>query len=123
MTKTAAIFHGLGGYQERSWVPWQKTFLETKEFEVWTPTLPNSKKLDSLDWWIEDIITNSPHHYYDLVVSHHSGSLLIEKLLSHDNFSAGHIISVVGFVKPSISAQLHPSHANQYHNDPVKNHA
>jgi len=103
--KTAAIFHGLGGYQERFWVPWQKAFLEAKGFKVWTPSLPNQQNLNNIDRWINEITAKSPYDHFDLIVSHSTGNEFIQKLLLQNHFSVNHVVSIAGFINPSSDMQ------------------
>ncbi len=101
MKKTAAIFHGLGGSEKSFWIPWLKASLEAKDFTVWTPNLPPCEKFDDLDLWVDDVVAKSPHRFFDLMIGHSAGCPLILRLLSRKDFSARHIISVAGFIKPS----------------------
>lgn len=109
MKKTAAIFHGLGGSEKSFWIPWLKASLEAKNFDVWTPTLPACKKFDDLDIWVDEVVAKSPHRFYDLMVGHSAGYPLILRLLSRKDFSADHIISVAGFIKPSANMENDPT--------------
>jgi len=109
MKKTAAIFHGLGGSEKSFWIPWLKASLEAKNFDVWTPTLPACEKFDDLDIWVDEVVAKPPHRFYDLMVGHSAGYPLILRLLSRKDFSADHIISVAGFIKPSANMENDPT--------------
>jgi len=100
MKKTAAIFHGLGGSEDSFWIPWLKASLEANEFEVWTPSLPDCERFEDLDRWVRYVVAKSPYHHYNLMVGHSAGGPLILRLLSRADFTAEHVVSVAGFIKP-----------------------
>ncbi len=100
MKKTAAIFHGLGGSENSFWIPWLKAALETEGFDVWTPSLPACNGFDDLDAWVQVAAATAPHRDYDVMVGHSAGGTLILQLLSRNDFSARHAITVASFVKP-----------------------
>lgn len=106
MRKTAALFHGLGGSEKSFWIPWLKTALIKQGFEVWTPSLSECDGFDDLDKWVQEVIMQSPHRDYDLMVGHSAGGPLILRLLSRSDFTAKHAISVAGFIKPFPDKQL-----------------
>lgn len=99
MKKTAAIFHGLGGSENSFWIPWLKTALETEGYDVWAPTLPVCNGFDDLGAWVQEAATTAPHRDYDVMVGHSAGGTLILQLLSRNDFSARHAITVASFVK------------------------
>jgi hypothetical protein len=100
MKKTAAIFHGLGGSENSFWIPWLKAALEAEGFDVWTPSLPACNGFDDLDAWVQAAAATAPHRDYDVMVGHSAGGTLILQLLSRNDFSARHAITVASFVKP-----------------------
>jgi len=99
MKKTAAIFHGLGGSEKSYWIPWLKDSLETKNFDVWTPSLSACEEFDELDKWVQEVAATTPHYHYDLMVGHSAGGPLILRLLSRNDFTASHVVSVAGFIQ------------------------
>ena len=42
MQKRVFIIHGWEGYPEEAWFPWLKKELETRGFEVFVPSMPDS---------------------------------------------------------------------------------
>ncbi len=114
MTKKAALFHGLGGSDQSFWLPWLKASLETQGFDVWAPTLPACDQFSDLNLWVDDVIASTPYQFFDLMVGHSAGGSLILRLLSRQDFSANHIISVAGFVKPSIEMTYDTTYPNGF---------
>ncbi|MCB1936344.1 MAG: alpha/beta hydrolase [Nitrosomonas sp.] len=100
MQKTAAIFHGLDGSENSFWIPWLKTSLETEGFDVWTPSLSACEGFEDLDKWVKEVAAIAPHNHFDLMVGHSAGGPLILRLLSRNDFTADHVISVAGFIQP-----------------------
>ena len=108
--KTAAIFHGSGGSADSFWIPWLKQQLEATGICVWAPSLPDKNGSADLDHWAKEVLRQSPHKNYDIVVGHSSGVPLILKLLSQE-FSANHAVMVAGFMKPLPNTdETHPSY-------------
>lgn len=50
MKKRVFIVHGWDGYPEEGWFPWLKKELETKDFEVYVPQLPNAESPKIHNW-------------------------------------------------------------------------
>ena len=100
MNKTAAILHGLSGSENSFWIPWLKAALETEGFDVWTPSLPACSGFDDLGVWTREVAATAPHRDYDVMVGHSAGGTMILQLLSRNDFSARHAITVASFVKP-----------------------
>ncbi len=98
--RKAALFHGLGGSEKSFWIPWLKAELEQEGFDVWTPSLAPCEGFDDLDKWVREVVERSVCRDFDLMVGHSAGGPLILRLLSRGDFSAQHIISVAGFIKP-----------------------
>ena len=99
MKKTAAIFFFFCGSANSYWIPWLKTELEKRMFDVWTPSLSECASFDDLDKWVNEVTLHSPFRHFDLMVGHSAGGSLILRLLSRKEFTATHAISVAGFIK------------------------
>ncbi len=50
MTKRVFIIHGWDGYSEEGIFPWLKQELESRDFEVYNPAMPNPKKPVIEEW-------------------------------------------------------------------------
>lgn len=51
MKKRAFIIHGWEGYPEEGWFPWLKQELETRDFEVYVPAMPDTKE-PKIEVWV-----------------------------------------------------------------------
>ncbi len=121
MKKSAAIFHGLGCSEQSFWIPWLKASLQAEGFEVWTPCLPDCERFDDLELWVNDVVAKSSQRHYDLMVGHSAGGSLILRLLSRHDFSADHIVSVAGFIKPSVDMKDNPAVPDAFNIKQIKN--
>lgn len=84
-SKRAFLLHGTDGSPEYNWFPWLKNKLESVDYEVWVPSLPENhtpnketynRFLKSTDWPFED----------SLLIGHSSGATTALNLLSSDWF-------------------------------------
>ena len=79
--KQAFLIHGWGGSPEEGWSPWLKNELEKREFEVYTPTMPDSKH-PRMDTWLErikeDVGTPDENCYF---IGHSLGCITILRYL------------------------------------------
>jgi predicted alpha/beta hydrolase family esterase len=48
--KKAYIIHGWGADSSSDWIPWLKKELESKNFEVFTPDMPNTDEPEIKEW-------------------------------------------------------------------------
>lgn len=78
--KRAVLLHGTDGTPQSGWLPWLKSELERRGYEVWVPELPNNHTpnrqayndfLFSNDWDFKD----------NLIVGHSSGAVSVLNLL------------------------------------------
>lgn len=120
MSKTACIFHGTGGNAESFWIPWLAGELEKHHFEVWAPSLPDSNGQADLAQWQAIVNDQAPRKHYSLMIGHSAGVPLIWRLLSA-NFTADHVLSVAGFMKPLPNTTPdHPSYPRAIDTDSIK---
>lgn len=78
--KKAVILHGTDGKPEGNWFPWLKAKLETKNYEVWVPLLPNNHTPDKEAY--NDFLFDSGWDFADsIVVGHSSGAVSVLNLL------------------------------------------
>jgi len=78
----AIILHGTGNDWTGNWMPWIKTQLETRGYEVYAPSLPDSDYPNAKKW-ASYVIENVPFLIDDetIIVGHSAGAALIPQLL------------------------------------------
>lgn len=99
MKKRVYIIHGWGGSPKSNWIPWLKSELEKKGFEVITPAMPNSDKPTIEEWvgYLKDII-KSPNRN-TILVGHSIGCQAIMRYVESlsDKVKIGGMVLVAGF--------------------------
>lgn len=76
-------------------------------YNVWTPSLSECAGFDDLDTWVDEVTTRSSCRNYDLMIGHSAGGSLVLRLLSRNEYTVRHAISVAGFIKPLFDKQLY----------------
>lgn len=78
----AIILHGTDNDNTGNWIPWLKSRLEKEDYEVYSPSLPDSSNPNAQKW-SGFIIKNAPFAIDDntTIIGHSSGAALIPKLL------------------------------------------
>ena len=94
--KNACIFHGTSCTPESFWYPYLKTFLETKGYTVWIPSLPNSDK-PNLTTQLPYCLDNFKYNKESVLVGHSSGCPLILSILENLSCKTKLAILVAGF--------------------------
>ena len=96
--QTALLFHGTGGSLDNFWFPWLKTKLESHNFSVTAPQLPEADVVDIYAW--RDFVLQN----YDLenatLIGHSAGANLILALLEKLDKPITKAILVAGFYQP-----------------------
>jgi predicted alpha/beta hydrolase family esterase len=80
--KNALILHGTKASHESNWFSWLHNELEKKEYQVWTPDLPQSE-VPNIDRYNEFIFANKNFTFTDqtILIGHSSGAVAILGLL------------------------------------------
>ncbi len=121
-SQSAAIFHGTNCSAESFWIPWIKAKLESRGYDVWTPSLPkNEDGFAHLNQWQEVIRKESPYQDYDLMIGHSAGVPLIFSLLSQGTLKTAHALLVAGFLNPIPEmTEDHPTHPGALDYEAIK---
>lgn len=83
--KKAVIFHGTDGNPNINWLPWAKSELEKRGYEVFVPLLPENHTPNKETY--SKFLRNSGYDFTDsLLIGHSSGATTILNLLSSDWF-------------------------------------
>jgi len=99
MKKRAYIIHGWEGKPDSNWFPWLKKVLESKDFDVFVPQMPNPVH-PKLTEWLEKMnqtISNLDQNTY--LIGHSLGVVTILRYLESVNSDQiiGGIVLVAGF--------------------------
>lgn len=79
--KRAVLLHGTSSSPDGNWLPWLKSELERRGYQVWAPELPNNKTPNRHVY--NDFLLNSEWDFTDnLVIGHSSGAVSILNLLA-----------------------------------------
>lgn len=79
--KRAVILHGTDGKPYHHWMPWLKTKLEERGYEVWVPELPENHTPNAQVY--NDFLFGQGWDFTDnIVVGHSSGSVSVLNLLA-----------------------------------------
>ncbi|MDD4287843.1 MAG: alpha/beta fold hydrolase [Candidatus Peribacteraceae bacterium] len=62
---TVFLFHGVGGHSQENWLPWLKSALERKNYEVIVPDFPNPDHPMLSEW-------TDFFHQYDTLIDEHT---------------------------------------------------
>lgn len=79
--KKAILLHGWAGKSDNHWFPWAKKELEKRDFEVFTPDLPNarfpvlSEQIESISEIIKDF------QAWDIIIGHSLGCQLALRVI------------------------------------------
>ena len=94
-TKRAVILHGTDGDPDDIWFPWLRGELESVDYEVYAPLLPNNHRPDFQIY--EDFLQRSGWDFSDnLLVGYSSGATTILNLLTTDWFPPVKTVVLVG---------------------------
>ena len=116
--RNALILHGAGNNSQGNWFPWLKAELIKRNYEVWTPDLPDSdvpnKKL-----WLKTVFSNKDwqFNHHSVIIGHSAGATLILRILEKlpENIQIYKAILVAGPVKLGMEEEYF-----QYKKDLVK---
>jgi len=79
--KRAVILHGTDGNPGINWLPWAKSQLEARGYDVWVPLLPENHTPNRFVY--EDYIQKSTWDFTDnIIIGHSSGATTLLNLLS-----------------------------------------
>ncbi|MFV0485226.1 MAG: alpha/beta fold hydrolase [Candidatus Saccharimonadales bacterium] len=78
----AILLHGTGNDWKANWIPWVKSQLEKRGYEVYAPSLPDSDFPDTAKW-SKYVIENVPFEIGEdtIIVGHSAGAALIPQLM------------------------------------------
>lgn len=96
--KKAVIFHGTGSSPDSFWIPYVKSQLIERGFEVTVPALPNSDEPNLAEWL--ELALGLDYDEQSVVVGHSSGCALILALLERIGTPVAQAILVSGFAQP-----------------------
>ena len=101
MKKRVFIIHGWEGYPEENWFPWLKKELETKNFEVFVPKMPDAGSPRIKKWIpaVAEIVGTADEDTF--FVGHSMGCQAIARYLETlpEGIKVGGAIFVAGFFK------------------------
>lgn len=96
----AIILHGTDGNEHSNWIPWLKAQLEQRDFQVYTPSLPNSSYPNGAVW-TDFILENLPFELDNqtILIGHSAGAAIIPQLLQKlpQDTKLNKVILVSGF--------------------------
>lgn len=116
--KNAIIFHGSGCNPESYWLPYLKTELEKRGFDVWVPQLPNPNE-EKLDEWLPFALEGGKYTDETVLIGHSSGAPLILSILENLSEPIKLAILVAGFSRP-ISDEPKPILQEKYNWGKIK---
>ena len=99
MKKRVYLIHGWEGSPEGGWFPWLKQALESQNFEVFSPSMPNTDH-PRMDEWVahlNEVVVEVDEHCY--FVGHSLGCITILRYLEKLNpqEKIGGVVLVAGF--------------------------
>lgn len=88
------LIHGFEGSGETNWLPWLKSELERRGFEVFAPTMSTSAH-PSVESWIDELLPYVQQlDADDIVVGHSLGAQAAMHLIKQSNTKIGHLFLV-----------------------------
>lgn len=97
--KRVFIIHGWEGYPEEGWRPWLKKKLETEDFQVFVPSMPDTNHPKMAIWveYLTKIVAMPDDNCY--FIGHSLGCITILRYLEtlKENQKVGGVIFVAGF--------------------------
>ncbi len=98
--KRAFVIHGWEGSPESNWLPWLKTELEQRGFDVTVPAMPETEQPVKAVWLktMQDLIKSPDHNTY--LVGHSMGCQAIQRYLEslEGEVKIGGAVFVAGWV-------------------------
>lgn len=93
--KRAVILHGTDGSPDINWIPWAKSQLELRGYDVYVPQLPECHTPNRFTY--DEFLRRSGWDFRDnLLIGHSSGATAMLNLLSADWFPAVDTVILVG---------------------------
>ncbi len=120
--KNTAIFHGTGCSPNSYWLPWLKSELEKKGYQVWVPSLPEPDKPD-LKNWLPFVMKNGVFSEETILIGHSAGCPLILSILENIKVKVKQTILVAGFSESLKAIDKKPIFQESYDWDKIKQHA
>src|SRR3989344_1495593 len=104
--KNALILHGIGNKSNDNWFPWLRKELEKKDYEVWSPDLPQMEKpnLESIYNFVKSFSFSSE----TVLIGHSSGATLALGILQKlpPKIVIKKTILVAGFTDSNLKPEL-----------------
>lgn len=119
--KSASIFHGTGGTPEHFWFPYLKQQLENRDYAVWLPQLPDTKK-PNIGVWLPFAIEGGKYTSDTVLVGHSAGCPLILSLLEKIPTKVALAVLVAGFTEP-LDDDPEPILQKEYDWNRIRSHA
>lgn len=105
--KNALILHGTQGSPRGNWYPWLKKELESRGYNVWVPSLPDSDMPDR-DKWLNTIFSNKKWNFdrESVIVGHSAGATFALRVL--ENIPKGIKINKAILVAGAVNMGIKP---------------
>lgn len=117
--KNAIILHGTSCNPDSFWQPSIKKYLESKGYEVWVPTLPDTDNPD-LKKWLPKVIGGGKFTPETILIGHSAGCPLILSVLENINITIHKAILVAGYAK--LKNETSPILQKKYNWKKIKQH-
>jgi hypothetical protein len=95
--KNANIFHGTGCNSHSYWFPYVKAELETRDYKVWVPDLPDTD-LPDLKKWLP-VALKGLYSPETVIIGHSAGGPLLLSILEHLDNPIRMAILVAGYAR------------------------
>lgn len=120
--KNAALFHGTGGTPNSFWQPYIKEELEKREYQVWSPQLPDTNNPE-INKWLSFALQGKEYNKETVLIGHSAGCPLILSILENITTPIRLAILVAAFSKPLDNINKEPILQNTYNWEKIKNNA
>lgn len=117
--KNVIILHGTGTKKDEFWFPWLKQELESLNYSVWLPQLPNDD-FPNLKDWLPFILSNGTFDGDTVLIGHSAGSQVILSVLENIPVTVKQAILVSGYAKALRKDLEEPKNEEDFHWDKIK---
>lgn len=100
MTKRVYIIHGWGDKPESGWLPWLKTELQKKDYQVFVPAMPNTDAPSIPEWvnYLSELVGQPDENTY--FIGHSIGcQTILRYLQTLEGKKIGGIVLVAGWLE------------------------
>ncbi len=121
--KNAIIFHGTSCTPNSYWIPWLKSELEKKGYEVYAPQLPEAD-IPTLKNWLPLVLSNGKYNSETVIIGHSAGAPLTLAVLENLKSPVAKVILVAGYARPKGEEMAEePILQKEYDWEKIKNNA